>query len=149
MEVERQVFGILLFHDRNVLSEHLIVEIKGFFDGRVFIEVAADRDEQARLPSRYRRCCIENMEQPTSGKRNRQFRSERKEDLKMPVPLEAWRVQVFVGMRVLADRANVIGDKSVGGFRDLVIRDDGVVGLSEALFVDEGEVADIDAPRAQ
>ena len=49
VEVEREVFGELAFYDGDVLGEDLVVEVEGVLDGRVFVEVAADGDEEVGL----------------------------------------------------------------------------------------------------
>ena len=49
MEVERQVLRPLLLNDGNVLGKDLVIEIESLFDGGIFIEVAADGNEQASL----------------------------------------------------------------------------------------------------
>jgi hypothetical protein len=74
---------------------------------------------------------------------DRELRSEGPEDFEASVPLVTGWVEVFVAMRVVADGADVVGYESVGRGRHLVVGDDGIVRFAEAVFVDEGEVADV------
>ena len=66
------------------------------------------------------------------------------EDLEPSVPLKAWRVEVFVGVCVVAHSADIVGHEAARRHRHLVVGHYGIVGFAEAIFVDECEVAHIE-----
>ena len=146
VEVEREVFGELAFYDGDVLGEDLVVEVEGVLDGRVFVEVAAERDEEAGFAGGDWGGGVHDVEEAAAGEFDGEFGGEGEEDFEAAVPLEAGWVEVLVGVGVVADGADVVGDEAVGFLGDGVVGDDGVVGFAEAFFVNEGEVTDIEKP---
>src|SRR5271156_3651946 len=84
------------------------------------------------------------MKFTAAGEGNGELGGKGQEDFKSPVPLEIrWR-EMFVSMSVVADGADVVGNKAVRGLRHLVIGHDWVVRFAEAFLMNEGEVADVE-----
>jgi hypothetical protein len=69
---------------------------------------------------------------------------EWQEDFKSPVPLEIRRREMFVPVSIVADCADVVGDKASCGLCHLVVGNDWIVGLAKTFLVDEGEMAHVE-----
>jgi hypothetical protein len=143
MEVERQVLRELPFYNRDVLGKNLVIEVEGVFNPGVLIEVAADGNQQTDLACGDRRSRVQDVKQPSSRKRDRQFRSEREKDFESPMLLEVLRREMLVSVSIIADRADVVGDEASLSLCHLVIRNNWIVGFANAFLVNEGEVAHV------
>ena len=49
VQIQREIFGVLRLDDLDVFGEDLVVEVESLFNGRILVEVAAERDEEPRL----------------------------------------------------------------------------------------------------
>jgi hypothetical protein len=75
------------------------------------------------------------------GKEDGQFRIEKQVDLEAPMPQKTWRIEVLILVRIVADSADIVSDKSRSGLCDGVVGDDGIAGLSKAFSVDKSKMA--------
>ncbi len=61
VQINGQVFRVLLFDDLFVLLEDLMIEIKRILQWRILVEVPADRHEDACFAGRNRTGSIQDM----------------------------------------------------------------------------------------
>ena len=60
------------------------------------------------------------------------------------MPLKVGRREMLVSVRVVADRADLVGDEASISLRHLVIRNNRIVRFAKVLFVNKSEVAHIE-----
>ncbi len=76
----------------------------------------------------------------------RELRRNRQEDFESSVPLKVWRREVLIAMGIVAGDTNLVREKAARRLRHLVVRHNWIVGFSETLLVNEGEMAYVKEP---
>src|SRR6202012_1864894 len=82
LQIDRQIFRILLFHHRLVLRKNLMIEIQRRLYRRIPVKIPTDWHKHARFARRHRRRGVEDMQLAVIGEKYRELGDKRQPRLK-------------------------------------------------------------------